>query len=73
MSLEEVETEALKLNPNLRAKLAMKLLYSLEDLSNEENDRLWAEVALRRHEELETGLATERPAKEVFNDVRSRL
>ena len=73
MSIEEVEIEALKLDPNLRAKLAMKLLYSLEDLSEEENERLWAEEALRRHEELETGLATERPAEEVFRDARSRL
>jgi len=73
MSIEEVEIEALKLDPNLRAKLAMKLLYSLEDLSDEENERLWAEEALRRHEELETGLATERPAEEVFRDTRSRL
>lgn len=73
MSIEEVEIEALKLDPNLRAKLAMKLLYSLEDLSDEENERLWAEEALRRHEELETGLATERPAEEVFQNARSRL
>jgi len=69
MSLEEVEIEALKLNPNFRAKLAMKFLYSLEDLSDEENERLWAEEALRRHEELETGLATERLAKDVFHDA----
>ncbi len=40
MSIEEVEIEALKLNPNLRAKLAMKLLYNLEDLSDEENERV---------------------------------
>lgn len=73
MSIEEVEIEALKLNPDLRAKLAMKLLYSLEDLSEEENERLWAEEALRRHEELEKGLAPERPASDVFRDARSRL
>jgi hypothetical protein len=66
MSIEQIEIEALKLDPNLRAKLAMKLLSSLEDLSDEENERLWAEEALRRHEELEAGLATERPAEDVF-------
>lgn len=70
MSLEEVEIEALKLTPSLRAKLAMKLLDSLDELSEEENERLWAEEALRRHEELETGLATERPSEEVFRDAK---
>ncbi len=68
MSIEQIEIEALKLDPNLRAKLAMKLLSSLEDLSDEENERLWAEEALRRHEELEAGLASERPAEDVFHN-----
>jgi len=57
MTIEELEAEALKLNPNLRARLAEKLLHSLEALSDAENERLWAEEALRRHEELETGAA----------------
>ena len=73
MSLEEVEIEALKLNPNLRAKLAMKLLCSLEDLSDAENERIWAEEALRRQDELETGLATERSAEEVIRNARLRI
>jgi len=73
MSLEEIENEVLKLSPDFRAKLAMKLLNSLEDLSEEENERLWAEEALHRHEQLEKGLAAERPAEEVFRDARSRL
>ena len=73
MSLEELESEALKLNPSSRAKLAEKLLQSLEDLSEEENERLWAEEALRRHEEIDSGAVKGRPGKEVFRDARSRL
>lgn len=71
-----MEIEALKrdqLDPNLRAKLAMKRLSRLEELSAEENERLWAEEALRRHEDLEKGLAPERPASDVFRDAKSRL
>lgn len=73
MELQELEMEALKLAPDSRAKLAEKLLVSLEDVSNEENDRYWAEEALRRHNELENGTAHSRPAADVFRDARSRL
>jgi hypothetical protein len=48
----------------------MKLLDSLDELSEEENERLWAEEALRRDEELETGVSTERPAEDVFHDAK---
>lgn len=71
-----MEIEALKrdqLDPNLRAKLAMKRLSRLEELSAEENERLWAAQALRRQEGLEKGLAPERPASDVFCDAKSRL
>lgn len=73
MTLEELEAEALKLTPRLRAKLAQKLLHSLEALSDAENERLWAEEAMRRDEELETGAATARSAEDVFRDARLRL
>ena len=45
MSIDEIEAEALKLDPHARARLARKLLESLEGLSAEENERLWAEEA----------------------------
>ena len=72
-NLEELEAQALRLDPQSRAKLAERLLHSLDDLSDEENERLWAEEALRRDEEIEAGLVTTRPADEVFRDARSRL
>lgn len=40
MSIEELEAEALKLDPTNRARLAEKLLASPEDLWEEENARL---------------------------------
>jgi len=73
MNLEELEAEVLKLNPQARAQLAAKLLQSLEALSDAENERLWAEEALRRHEELETGAAIPRAAEDVFREARARL
>jgi hypothetical protein len=73
MNLEELEAEVLKLNPQARAQLAAKLLQSLEALSDVENECLWAEEALRRHEELETGAAIPRAAEDVFREARARL
>ena len=53
MSLKELEAEAMKLDPKARARLADKLLESLENLSEEENTRLWAEEAQRRDAEMD--------------------
>ena len=58
MTIEALEAEALKLGPRTRAKLAEKLLRSLETLLDEENERLWAEEALRRHDDLQNGSAS---------------
>jgi hypothetical protein len=73
MNLEELEAEVLKLNPYARAQLAAKLLQSLDALSEAENERLWADEALRRDEELETGAAIPRAAEDVFREARARL
>ncbi len=73
MSLEELEAEVLGLNPHARAQLATKLLQSLEALSDAENERLWAEEALRRNEELETRVTTPKAAEDVFREARARL
>jgi len=72
MSIKEIEAAALKLVPKDRARLAGKLLESLEDLSEEENDRLWAQEAERRDEAW--GLSDRsRSAKKVLGRARSRL
>ena len=73
MTLEELEAEILKLNADTRAKLAEKLLHSLEELPDAEIERLWAEEALRRHREMENGNAASRAAAEVLRDARTRL
>lgn len=65
MSLKELEAEALKLDPKARARLAGKLLESLENLSEEENLRLWAEEAQRRDAELDANSATSYSATEA--------
>jgi TPP-dependent pyruvate/acetoin dehydrogenase alpha subunit len=71
MSAEELENEALKLPSRDPARLAERLLESLESLSEEENERLWAEEAARRNATWDA--ATARPAADVIREARSRL
>jgi hypothetical protein len=73
MTTEQLENAALKLKPEARAELAEKLLKSLEDLSEEDIERLWAEEAARRDAELDSGTASMRDAEDVFRDARARI
>ena len=73
MSIDELEAEALKLDPSARARLAERLLESLETLSEEENARLWAEEAERRDRAWDPTASQGRPASDVFGDGRGRL
>jgi hypothetical protein len=73
MKLEELEAAALQLDPKGRARLAGRLLDSLEALSPEENARIWAEEAQRRSQALDSGALSSRPADEVFRDAHARI
>ena len=73
MTLEQLEDEALKLDLESRARLAERLLVSLEELSSEEHDRLWAEEALRRDAELDEDPNSELDGEEVFSRLRAKL
>ena len=55
MDLKTVEHEALRLSPEDRAKLAQKLLLSLDTLSEEEAEQAWLIEADRRARELDRG------------------
>ena len=73
MTIDELEVEALKLDPRNRARSAEKLLASLEDLSAEENARLWAEEAARREAAWHRTGHAPRQAQDVFRDTRALL
>jgi hypothetical protein len=73
MNQDEIEAEALKQHPRVRARLARKLLESLETLSDEENERLWAEEADRRDSDWDSRPASTRPAPDVLRDARAKL
>jgi len=73
MSIDELESEAMKLDPKARARLAGKLLESLEALSEKENERLWAEEANRRDSDSDSDQDGDRSADDVLRDARGRL
>ncbi len=73
MSIEEIEAEALKLDPSGRARLAERLLRSLEALSDEENARLGSEESERRDVDWDADPSGARPAGDVLRDARARL
>jgi endonuclease III len=73
MSIDDFEAAALRLDPKARARLAERLLDSLEQLSPDENARLWAEEAQRRAEALYAGLLSSQTADEVFSEARARI
>src|SRR5207253_5700625 len=56
MTYEELEAEALKLDPQLRTRLAQTLAQSLapkpKEASDNEAERLWIQEAMRRSREL---------------------
>lgn len=73
MSLEEIEVEIKKLDLKDRAALAKWLVESLDDLSEEEVQALWAEEAERRLDEMEQGEVPDIPAKEALRHARATI
>jgi putative addiction module component (TIGR02574 family) len=70
--LKDITAEALDLPLTARAELASQLLDSLEDISEEESDALWAEEAERRYVAYKAGEIEAIPAEQVFARLRSR-
>ena len=73
MKLDNLESQALKLTPKKRARLARKLLLSLDSLSEAEIEQLWAQEAVRREAEIDSGSAKLIPAEKAFRQARQRL
>jgi putative addiction module component (TIGR02574 family) len=68
-----IEREALHLPVLDRAKLAHKLLLSLDDMSEHEVEEVWLDEAERRAAEIDQGLVQLIPAEEVSRKARALL
>jgi putative addiction module component (TIGR02574 family) len=69
----ETESEALQLPPKERARLAQRLLASLDTESDRDAEQVWLQEAERRLDELESGKVIGIPAEQVFRRARSTL
>ena len=73
MDVKTLEAEVLKLDTQSRARLAERLLASLDELSEDEAAQAWAAEAQRRDAELDANPEQGRPAEDVVREARSRL
>ena len=73
MSDEQLDAEIMKLDLDARARLAEKLILSLDVPSDKENLHLWVIEAERRLRDLREGRAKEIPAEEMFRRARQAI
>lgn len=73
MTLETIEKEALDLPAEERAKLAEKLLLSLDTLSEAETEQLWFREAQRRAAEIDQGLVELVSVEELESRIQAAL
>jgi len=74
MTVEQIEAEALRLPEQARAELLGRLMRSFTDAleMDQEVAEAWAQEAVRRDEEMESGSAAGISAEEVFKELRSQ-
>ena len=68
MSIQEIESQALRLPPSQRALLAQHLIASLDE--EDEIERVWADEAAHRSDALASGEITAVPAADVLAEAR---
>lgn len=69
---DELFAEAVLLPVDVRTQLVDTLLRSLNPMQKE-IDKMWADEAEKRVEEIRSGKVKTIPGEEVFNKIRSRL
>ena len=72
-SSRQLESKALKLPRKNRARLAQRLISSLDQETDVDTEKLWREEAERRFAELKSGKVTGIPAERVIRKARSAI
>lgn len=73
MTMKEIEAEIKKLDLKDRSALAKLIVESLDELTESEVEKLWAEEAERRLDEMEQGQVTEISAVDVIRRARDHI
>lgn len=71
--VSELESRVLKLSRKDRARLAQRLISSLDEGADANAEKLWLEEAERRLAELKSGKVVGSPAEKVVKKARSSL
>lgn len=70
---QKIEELAQDLPAKERARIALKLIESLDQGSDEDVEELWLNEAERRLSEYDAGKTEARPADEVFAEIEKKL
>ena len=73
IALKKIEDDALKLSARSRARLAERLITSLEEATEPQAEREWLLEIERRSVELKSGKVKGAPAGKVFKKARAAL
>ena len=68
MSIQEIESQALRLPPDQRALLAQHLIASLDE--DDETAKAWADEAARRSDAIRSGAVEPVAAADVYAEAR---
>jgi len=68
-----LEKQAQSLEPKERARLALKLIESLDPGSDEDAEALWLDEAERRLSDYDAGNAEARPVDDVISEIEQKL
>jgi putative addiction module component (TIGR02574 family) len=71
--LTNLEEQARDLSPTERARLALRLIESLDPGDDEDAEELWFDEAERRLRDYESGKAEARSAGDVISEIERKL
>ena len=70
LTVDQLADEAMQLPASSRALLAEKIVESLDLAQTDDIQRLWADEAIRRRDEIRSGRVQPIPGDEVLAEVR---
>ncbi|MBL0058497.1 MAG: addiction module protein [Elusimicrobia bacterium] len=73
MTMKKQEASLLRMPLKKRAHLAEQLIASLDNLTVEEREELWAEEAERRYQAYKRGKMSSSPSEHVFRNALKKI
>jgi putative addiction module component (TIGR02574 family) len=72
-STRKLDEQVAGLSQKERARLALKLIESLDPGTNEDADELWLDEAEKRLSKYDAGEIESRPVNDVISEIKSKL